>query len=253
MKKFIYIAICLLSNLVVAQNNEVFTNANSLYNEGKYQEAIQSYESILNNGVHSSELYFNLANAYYKSNQIAPSIYYYEKAKQLSPYDKDINNNLSFAKNMTIDVIDNIPETGFSRMIKSITNTFNFDTWAVFSVAFVFLFVLLSLAYYFSYSTTKKRLFFISSFIVLSFAIITLFLAFQKEAYNKNDNPAIVFAQESNVKNEPNLRSGTAFVLHEGTKVEILETYNKNWTKIKIANGKTGWIANNDIKPIKDF
>jgi tetratricopeptide (TPR) repeat protein len=253
MKKFIYIAICLLSNLVVAQNNEVFTNANRLYNEGKYQEAIQSYESILNNGVHSSELYFNLANAYYKSNQIAPSIYYYEKAKQLSPYDKDINNNLSFAKNMTIDVIDNIPETGFSRMLKSITNTFNFDTWAVFSVVFVFLFVLLFLAYYFSHSTIKKRLFFISSFIVLSFAILTLFLAFQKEAYNKNDNPAIVFAQESNVKNEPNLRSETAFVLHEGTKVQILEMYNENWTKIKIANGKTGWISNDDIKSLKHF
>ncbi|VAV85262.1 Aerotolerance protein BatE, partial [hydrothermal vent metagenome] len=52
---------------------------------------------------------------------------------------------------------------------------------------------------------------------------------------------------------EPNLRSETAFVLHEGTKVQILETYNKNWTKVKIANGKTGWIANADIKPLKDF
>jgi tetratricopeptide (TPR) repeat protein len=253
MKKVIYILIILLSNLSIAQNNDLFTKANSLYNDGKFQEAIQSYEKILNNGVHSSELYFNLANAYYKLNEIAPSIYYYEKAKQLSPTDKDIENNISFAQNMTIDEIDNIPETGFSKIVTSITNVFSFDGWATFSVALVFLFVVLFLGYYFSYSTVIKRLSFVASFVVLVFAVLTLFLAFQKEAYNKNDNPAIVFAQESAIKNEPNLRSETAFVLHEGTKVQVLETYNKNWTKVKIANGKTGWVANTDIKTLKDF
>jgi len=253
MKKIIYILIILLSNFSIAQNNELFTNANILYNEGKYQESIQSYEKILKNGVHSSDLYFNLANAYYKLNEIALSIYYYEKAKQLSPNDKDIENNMSFAQNMTVDEIDNIPETGLSKIITSITNLFSFDGWAMFSVAFVFLFAILFLGYYFSYSTVKKRLSFVVSFIVLFFAAVTLFLAFQKEAYSKNDKPAIVFAQESAIKNEPNLRSETAFVLHEGTKVQVLETYNKNWTKVKIANGKTGWIANADIKPLKDF
>jgi tetratricopeptide (TPR) repeat protein len=253
MKKIIYILIVLLSNLSIAQNNKLFTNANSLYNDGKYQEAIQSYEKILNNGVHSSELYFNLANAYYKLNEIAPSIYYFEKAKQLSPNDKDIENNMPFAQNMTVDEIDNIPETGLSKIITSITNTFSFDGWAMFSVVFVFLFVILFLGYYFSYSTMIKRLSFVLSFVVLFFSVLTLFLAFQKEAYSKNDKPAIVFAQESAIKNEPNLRSETAFVLHEGTKVQVLETYNKNWTKVKIANGKTGWIANTDIKTLKDF
>lgn len=239
-----------MSNISIAQNSQLFTNGNSLYNDGKFIEAIKSYELILENGVHSSELYFNLANAYYKLNKIAPSIYYYEKAKQLSPNDKDIESNLSFAQNMTIDAIDNIPETGFSKILKSTTNLFDFDVWAMFSVAFVLLFVILFLVYYFSYSTVTKRLAFLGSFGVLFLAIFTLFLAFQKNSYNQKDKPAIIFAQESTVKNEPNLRSETAFILHEGTKVQILETYKKDWTKVKIANGKTGWIANTDIKAL---
>jgi len=74
--------------------------------------------------------------------------------------------------------------------------------------------------------------------------------AFQKYEYEQNDNPAIVFAHESEIKSEPNLRSEIAFKLHEGTKVQVLEIYNENWTKIKLADGKTGWISSQDIKEL---
>ncbi|MCK5401647.1 MAG: SH3 domain-containing protein, partial [Flavobacteriaceae bacterium] len=73
---------------------------------------------------------------------------------------------------------------------------------------------------------------------------------FQRYDHEQKDNPAIVFAQESEIKNEPNLKSEIAFKLHEGTKVQVLEIYNKNWTKIKLANGKTGWIPSVDIKEL---
>jgi len=250
MKTILYILTLTISSLCFAQDQSFFDQGNAAYNEGKFQDAITSYEAVLNNGVHSSELYFNLANAYYKLNRVAPSIYYYEKAQQLAPHDKDIENNLSFAKNMTIDAIESVPEIGFSKLFKSVINSFSFDMWAVLAVSAVLLFVLLFLSYYFSYSTNKKRFLFLSSITALCLMVITLAFAFQKHAYDKNDNPAIVFAQESNVKSEPNLRSETAFELHEGTKVQIMESYKKTWTKIKLTDGKTGWIATQDIKAL---
>jgi len=250
MRKTIYILTLLLSTFTIAQNNELFSKGNGLYNDGKYQDAINIYERILDSKNHSAELYFNLANAYYKMNRIAPSVYYYEKALQLSPNDQDVKNNIAFAKNMTIDAIEVIPEIGFSKIMNSIINRFSFDAWALFSIVFVVLFVILFLAYHFSYSTNRKRLAFLSSNLSLFLGLIALIFAFQKYDYDQKDKPAIVFAQESEIKSEPNLRSEIAFKLHEGTKVQVIEIYNENWTKIKLTDGKTGWIPSQDIKEL---
>ena len=90
MRVIVILLICLCSVFTNAQNDVLFKEGNTLYNSGKYAEAIQKYETVLKTGEHSSALYFNLANAHYKLNNVAPSIYYYEKALQLSPNDKDI-------------------------------------------------------------------------------------------------------------------------------------------------------------------
>ncbi|WMI66812.1 tetratricopeptide repeat protein [Aestuariibaculum sp. YM273] len=249
MKKLLVTLLVLMSFGVFAQNLALFEQANALYNDGKYAEAIDKYEAILATKNESAELYFNLGNANYKLNNIAPSIYYYEKALQLSPNDSDIQNNLSFARNMTIDAIDVLPEGGVSKLVKKITNTMSFDGWAKLAIVFVLCFVILFLAYYFAYSTMRKRLAFVGSLTVLAFICISVSLAFHKYALDKKDRPAIVFVQESKVKSEPNNRSEESFRLHEGTKVQILDTV-EDWKKIKLADGKSGWIANQDIKAL---
>ncbi len=249
MKHLFYILAILLSSISVAQNHALFGKGNTLYNQGKYTEAIDAYKTILDTKNHSAELYYNLGNAYYKLNEVAPSIYYYEKALQLAPNDADIKNNLAFAKNMTIDAIDTIPEGGISKFIKSTTNYMTFDGWAKTSIALVLCFVILFLIYYFAYSTLNKRLAFIGSMISLSLLAIVLTLAFHKFNLDKSNKPAIVFSQESKVKAEPNLRSEEAFILHEGTKVQVLDTV-KSWKKIKLPDGKTGWIPKEDIKAL---
>jgi len=249
MKKTLYILTFLLSNFLIAQNDTLFEQGNAMYNDGNYTGAIEKYQDILKDGKHSAELYFNLGNAYYKLNNIAPSIYYYEKALQLAPNDKDIINNIAFARNMTIDVVDTIPDVGFSKILKSVTNTFSFDGWAKIAVTLVVLFVIMFLSYYLSYTSLKKRLAFVGSLASVVLACTALSLAYHKYNLEKNDKPAIVFAKESQIKSEPNLRSSESFKLHEGTKVQILDTVN-NWKKIKLADGKTGWIVNDDIKAL---
>ncbi|MFD1615986.1 tetratricopeptide repeat protein [Gelatiniphilus marinus] len=252
MKKAIYILAFLYSTLAFPQNETLFEQANTLYNQGKYAEAIDKYTAILETGNHSTALYFNMANAHYKLNNIAPSIYFYEKALLLSPNDKEIKNNMAFAKNMTIDAIDIIPQSAISKLVKNATNIMGFDAWAKTSVAFALCFVTLFLIYYFAYSTLKKRLAFIGFITSLFLLCMSLGFAFHKFNIDKNNKPAIVFAQESKVKSEPNSRSAESFRLHEGTKVQVLDTVNQ-WKKIKLADGKTGWISAKDIKLLHDY
>lgn len=252
MKHLIYIIALIITTTSVAQKNTLFEEGNTLYNAGKFNEAITKYESVLATKNHSAELYFNLGNAHYKLNNIAPSIYYFEKALQLAPNDKEILNNIAFARNMTVDAIDIVPEVGFSKLFKNLSNTLSFDAWAYASVAAMLLFVLMSLLYYFSYTTGKKRLAFIGSSVFLFLSCFALFFAFNKFNIDKNNNPAIVFSQEALVKSEPNLRSEETFRLHEGTKVQILDTV-KNWKKIKLSDGKTGWITKDAIKALNEI
>ncbi|MCA0131104.1 tetratricopeptide repeat protein [Winogradskyella alexanderae] len=235
-----------------SQNTQLFEEANALYNNGKYAEAIDKYEVILKSDVHSAELYFNLANANYKLNNIAPSVYYYEKALLLDPKDKEIKNNLAFAQNMTIDAIDKVPDVGFSRIIKNLVNTFSADIWATIAIFGVFIFVILFLLYHFAQATSRKRLAFVISTICLFMACVSVAMAFQKTRLDNRDNPAIVFAQESRVKADPNTSSEEVFRLHEGTKVQVLDNY-QDWSKIQLSDNSIGWIRAQDIKLLSDF
>lgn len=235
-----------------AQNDTVFNEGNTLYNQGKYAEAIKKYEALLDKNEHAVALYFNLANAHYKLNNIAPSVYYFEKAKLLSTDDKDIENNLVFAQNMTVDAIDTLPEVGFSRIFKDIVNTFSSDSWAKLAISGILAFVLFFLLYHFTSATSQKRVAFVISVLGFLVAVFSLVIAFQKNNLEIKNNPAIVFAQESRVKADPNNTSEEVFRLHEGTKVQVLESY-ENWCKIEIADKTTGWIPSEDVKLLKFF
>ena len=235
-----------------AQNEALFNNATTAYNEGRYEKAVENYLEILENDQHSAELYFNLGNCYYKLNQIAPSVYYYEKALLLKPNDPEINNNLSYAQNMTLDAIDEVPETGLAKIKKSLTGFLSFDQWAKTAVAFMILFVLLYIAFYFFRYSSRKRIAFITSIVALLVSVVSVIFAYiQYDEFNA-DRPAIVFAEEIAIRSEPNDRSQEVFRLHEGTKVYVLEELN-DFQKVLIADGKTGWVPKESIKLLKDF
>jgi len=251
-KKILFIGILLITVIGYAQGEALFNRATEAYNAGDYQKAIDNYLEILEDGQHSAELYYNLGNTYYKLNQIAPSIYYYEKALLLKPNDVEITNNLAYAQNMTLDAIDTMPETGLSKIYQNVVGFLSFDQWAYVGVVFMVLFVLLYIAFYYFRYSSRKRIAFITSIITLLICIVSVVFAFVQYNKFKADRPAIVFANESSVKSEPNKRSQEAFALHEGTKVNVLDELN-DWKKIRIADGTTGWIPSEDIKLLKDF
>ncbi|AEW87446.1 BatE protein [Flavobacterium columnare] len=247
MKKIAYIFL-FLSQFIWANNP--FEKGNDLYQKGKYQDAIQSYETILAQGQESAEVYFNLGNCYYKLSRVAPAVFNFEKALLLSPNDTEIENNLAFAQKMAIDDIQQVSQVGFSKIIADFTSIFHYDTWAWISIILAVFALVCFIVYYYSYQTTVKRIFFAGILLGLFFVLLSLFSGFYEQNRLLNEKPAIVFVDVVNVKSEPNATASNAFILHAGTKVNILESLD-NYYKIQIADLKEGWLDRSVVKEIK--
>lgn len=251
--RFIYIIVLLFFCFKgIGQNEVLFQKATVSYNEAEYQKAIDFYDTILKDGKHSAELYFNLANCYYKLGEIGPSIYYYEKALLLEPNDEEIKNNLGFAKNMRLDAIEEMPKTAMAKLHDAMVLALKPDQWGYVAIALIFLFVLGFLTYYLLTSAQQKRLAFIMANIALFLCVFSVVMGYLGARSERLKNPAIIFEREVVVTSEPNERSEKVFALHEGTKVNVLESL-QDWTKIRIADGQTGWISSESIRLLNDF
>lgn len=246
MKKLFYLLI-LVSGSLFAQSEKLFEEANAAYAEGDYEEAIEKYNEILSNGETAAAVHFNLGNAHYKLNNIAPSIYHYEKALQIAPNDEDVRNNLEFAQNMAVDAIDEAPQSQFSNWIRSGYTLFSTTGWGWIGIAFMLLFVCLFLAYFYSRRPLMKRILFISGVVFLLLAIASVFVGYSRQEMIENEDYGIVFSEEAGVRAEPNLRSDEIFYLHEGAKVEILEDF-QEWSRIRLANGNQGWMQSEHFR-----
>ncbi len=252
MKKVSLLLVLLYSVGLFAQTTDsLFTKANEAYKKGNFSEALKDYKTIAKSGKESADLYYNLANTYYKLNQIAPSIYYYEKALQIQPHFEDAKHNLAFAQRMTIDAFEELPKTFMQRINEQFLYPVSYNTWAWLSVVMAFLTGLFFLFYYFSSYTGKKQLYFISSFVSILLLLVFLSISFKTYHHYKKEQPAIVFSPKVSVKSEPLLSAPESFVLHEGTKVQV-ENKVDDWYKIKLSDGKIGWISKEAIKKVKD-
>lgn len=246
MKKLLYLCM-LVGYTAFAQSSSLFEQANQAYSEGNYEEAIEYYNEILQNGETSVELHYNLGNAHYKLNEVAPSIYHFEKALQLDPSDEDVQNNLHFAQNMAIDEIVEPTPTDFQRWQKSVLELFGVTGWGWVSIIGIFLFSLLFTLYYFSRSSLKKRIYFIGGIIFLFLGIGAIFLGYSKKTFQEEQTHSIVFAEEVVVRSEPNRSSSEVFTLHAGAKVEVLEDF-QGWSKVQLPSGAQGWMEQEHIK-----
>lgn len=248
MKSIVYLFL-LITQVFFAQS--AFDKGNALYQKGQYQQAADVFESIVKEDKQeSAEVYYNLANCYYKLNKVAPSIYNYEKALVLNPHHPEALNNLKFAKKRTIDEIKEVPKVGFAKLIQNFTGIFDYDTWAKISVAISFVFLLCFIGYYFSQLTISKRIYFIGMFIFLVALLLCVSAGMSEKNHFDNDRPAIVFAELSEVRSEPQKAGSPVILLHEGAKVYVIETVGK-WKKIELTDGQEGWIDASTIKEVK--
>lgn len=224
-------------------------NADDEYAKGNYQQAIKDYQEILKTGV-SSEIYYNLGNAYYRTDNITQALLAYERALQLSPGDNDIRFNLQYARSKTIDKITPETEMFFVTWYNSLVNFTSVDRWANTAIVSIVMALLLILVFLFAPQMwARKSGFYGSAVFLLLFAFANLF-AFQQKHELETKQGAIVIAPTVNVKKTPAASGTDVFVIHEGTRVDITDRVMKQWRGIKLADGREGWLKTSQIEEI---
>jgi tetratricopeptide (TPR) repeat protein len=224
-------------------------NADNEYKKGNYQQAIKDYQELLKTGV-SPEIYYNLGNAYYRSDNITQAVLAYERAHLLSPGNDDINFNLQFARSKTIDKITPESEMFFITWYHALVNFTSVDNWAFFGLLSIALALILILLYLFAPKMILRK---VGFFGAITFFLLFLFsnlFAYQQKNALENRKGAIVIAPSVNVKKTPAKNGTDDFVIHEGTRVDITDKSMKTWRGIRLADGREGWILTTQIEEI---
>lgn len=221
--------------------NLLFEKGNSAYREKKYDEAITAYEKILEQGFRSDVVYYNLANAYFKDNNLSKAILNYERAKKLNPLDEEINFNLRLAYAATADKIEPLPLLFYERWWKSFVTKLTPTQWSYFAIGCVWLSLVAGIAYLFARTVAFKRNAFLVMVGLLPVAGFFYISAYSADSSFNGKKAAIIIDSNAAIKSSPDIKSTTLFILHEGTRVEITDEM-QNWMEIKIANGNVGWI-----------
>ena len=228
----------------------MWEEATAAYQEGRWSDAVTAYEAILATGRTAPELQYNLGNAWFKAGEPARAILCYERALKLDPSYDDARYNLEFAREQTQDRIDVVPEFIIERWGRSACYLLDSDTWTVLFFVFGILFAGLLLTFLLSARTSWKRVGFYGGIVVLLLSLLCLdFAHWQLADYRKADS-AIVMRPVCSAKSSPSEASAKdLFVLHEGTKVKILDEVG-GWKNIELSDGRTGWVPAADIEVI---
>ncbi len=249
MKKILlYTILVMMAGSVFAEDAR-FIKANELFTDAKFLEAANAYEEILNSGVESGEVYYNLGNAYYKTGNLPKAILNYERALLMLPHDKDIRYNLEMANTQITDKLETVDEFFMITWYHNFKNSTKSDTWALISIL-AFIVSITSIAF-FLFSSTKgiKQISFFLSIILFLISLISFnFSANQKDKLT-NRSSAIIFTPSVTIKSSPSASGTELFILHEGTKVRVIEKVS-DWYRIQISDGNEGWAPEKSMEVI---
>lgn len=253
--KFIRINIFLLSIcflfgfLAYAETPEtLIKQANNLYQKQNYKGAEKIYQALVDSGYSGVSLFYNLGNTYYREGNLGFAILNYERALRLSPGDEDIQHNLALANSKTVDKIETLPEFFLFQWWEGLVSLFSLQGWTYTAYIFYFLLLISIGIYFFARKTNYQKYSLFSGlilFILLIFTVILLVVNLNRQKIKNG----IVIEQTAIVKVSPDTKSSDAFVIHEGLKVK-LEDKIDNWVKIKLNDGKVGWLQKQKLEVI---
>ncbi len=250
MKKYLLhiILLAFYSSAVFANTefNSLMQSGNELYKNSQYQSAIDEYNKLVKQGYEGTSLYYNLGNAHYRLGKVGFAILYYEKALKFSPGDEDTKHNLALAKRNLKDKVDELPPFFIFNIWEGMLASFSVSGWTIIAYIIFILLLLSVIAYFFSRSVTQQRIsFFIGiGFLILLFLSISLLAVKMNKEFNIKDG--IIVENIVTVKFSPDIAAKDEFVIHEGLKVR-LEDKVDDWVKIRLVDGKIGWIMEKSI------
>jgi tetratricopeptide (TPR) repeat protein len=235
--------------VTVFAQGDLIQKANEHYTKEEYKKAIDGYNQILMAGIESPEVYYNLGNAYYKTNQFTLAILNFERAKLLAPDDEDIEFNLQVANQKVVDSIQELPGIFIVRWWNTLVNSQSTDSWAVISIIGFILFLTLVGLYFFAKSGDVKRISFWAGCLLILFSIFSWSFAARQKSRLVNHSYAIVMQPTVTVKSSPSEKGTNLFVIHEGLKVRITDKLG-DWVEIRLADGNKGWLLVESIERI---
>jgi tetratricopeptide (TPR) repeat protein len=247
---FFITIIFIVASFSFAQNEqEIFQQGNEFFKQKQYDKAIESYGQLVNSGYEGTALFYNLGNAYFREGKMGYAILYYEKALKLSPGDEDIKHNLAIANLKTIDKLESLPEFFIFEWWEGLLALFTASGWTIVTYIFYILLILSVAFYFYSRKHSQQKVVLVSGlsgFILLALSCTLLVIKLNKELYIKS---GVVVENTVNVKLSPDTESNDAFIIHEGLKVK-LEDEVDNWIKIRLEDGKVGWIMESEAEVI---
>lgn len=223
--------------------------ADSEYSKGNYIQAIHDYTALLKNG-ESAKLFYNLGNAYYRTDNITRAVLFYERALLLSPGDDDIRFNLSLARTKTIDKITPVSEMFFVTWYRMLVNSRSVDSWAFIAIVSIVLVLLLLPVYLFGRQLWLRKIVFFGALCFLLVFLFSNLFAYQLKQKLDHRTGAIIMTPTVAGKKTPSGTAASVFVLHEGTKVEVTDDTMKGWKYIRLADGREGWMESRHLEMI---
>ena len=236
-----------LCTVLFGQN--LLSQANEAYSREDYKKAAELYEKMLQEEGISSDLYYNLGNAYYKDKQYPKAILNYERALLLSPGNEDARFNLEMANSRITDKIEPVGVFFLTVWTQNLINTLSSNSWAILGIVSFLLFIVGIYLYFFTRNVLLRKIGFFAGLLLLLVSIFSNdFASVQKDKMTERKE-AIIFAPTITIKSAP-AESGTdLFVLHEGTKVKLLDKVGE-WSEILLADGNRGWIPTDQLEVI---
>ena len=218
------------------------TQADALYEKEQYRDAAEAYEAVLKNEGVASEVYYNLGNCYYKMDEIPLAVLNYERAFLLDPGDADIRANLALARGKTIDKVVPPSEMFFVTWWRDLTNCMSINAWTILGITAFVLMLVGVLLYVFMSQLTLRKIGIYGAMAMLVIVIIANLAALSQYTDLTHRDTAIIMAPSVTVKSSPSETSTDLFLIHEGSKVEILDGSMKEWLEVKFEEGKQGWV-----------
>jgi len=244
------ITLLLLSGSLYSQNvDDLMQHAGTHYRNSEFDKAIKIYEDLRSAGYEGTSLYFNLANSYYRIGKLGYAILNYERALKHSPSDEDVKHNLAFANLSTVDRIQPLPTFFLFEWWDSLLASLSVNGWTYTAFLFYILLMIMIVIYFFAKTIFQQKFILIFGLGILAILLLTVSLLIVKINREQNVIGGVVIEQSITVKTSPDIKSTDTFIIHEGLKVN-LEDQLDEWVKIRLADGKVGWVENDMVERI---
>ena len=235
--------------LTMNASNELVEQANALYKQNKFGEALQKYELLEKEGYRSADLHYNLGNCYFKNKQLGKAILHFERAAIQRSGDEDILHNLAFAKEQRIDDIEPLPNFFLATWWNTLAAFTSSTIWSILQYILLYSGAAGLIMWFLGKERSQRKKGFVVGIALMVLSLLPMALAYNRASFEQDSKKAIITTKKATLQAAPDEKSSVVLELHEGTDVALLDIIG-DWHKVRLANGEVGWLPFKSVERI---